>query len=95
MHTFSCTRAKREFRQILNLAEQNQPVLITRYGKPIAIMIPAQDTSLDSLQSYLEAFETHHKKQKLMSFAGAGSSLVNPSDPDETVQQLREHRDEF
>jgi len=95
MHTLSCTRAKREFRKILNLAEQNQPVLITRYGKPIAMMIRAQETSLVSLQSYLEAFKTHQKKQKLMSFAGAGSALVNPSDPDETTRQLRESRDEF
>lgn len=53
MHTFSCTRAKREFRQLLNLAEQNELVLITRYGKPVAIMIPAQGMSLEDLQSSL------------------------------------------
>ena len=31
MHTFSCTRAKREFRQILNLAEQNELVLMGEF----------------------------------------------------------------
>lgn len=62
MQTFSCTQAKREFRKVLNFAEQNELVIITRYGKPIAMMIPAQNMSLEALQTGLIVMKCSSKK---------------------------------
>lgn len=36
---------------------------------------------------------TQGRVNKLMKFAGAGQSLMNPLDPDESVRLLREDRD--
>lgn len=36
---------------------------------------------------------TQGRVNKLMKFAGAGQSLMNPIDPDESVRLLREDRD--
>jgi hypothetical protein len=36
---------------------------------------------------------TQSRVNKLMKFAGAGQSLMNPTDPDESVRLLREDRD--
>lgn len=42
MEQYSSEDARREWRHILNEVERGEQVGITRYGKPLAIMVPVE-----------------------------------------------------
>lgn len=41
MEQYTSEDARREWRRILNAVESGEPVGITRYGKPLAVVVPA------------------------------------------------------
>ena len=41
MDSYTSEDARKEWRRILNEAERGEPVGITRYGKPLAVVVPA------------------------------------------------------
>jgi prevent-host-death family protein len=53
MDQYTSEDARREWRRILNTVENGNPVGITRYGKPLAEVVPATATA--ALALYAEA----------------------------------------
>lgn len=53
MDEYTSEAARREWRRILNKVENGKPVGITRYGKPLAEVVPATATA--ALAAYAEA----------------------------------------
>ncbi len=43
MKQFGTLEAKNQFSALLDLVEQGEDVLITRHGKPVARLVPAED----------------------------------------------------
>ena len=50
MESYTSEDARREWRRILNAVESGQQVEITRYGKPLAIVIPVESVHLYLLE---------------------------------------------
>lgn len=42
MEQYTSEDARREWRRILNEVERGEPVGVTRYGKPLAVVVPAE-----------------------------------------------------
>lgn len=41
MEQYTSEDARRKWRRILNEVERGEPVAVTRYGKPLAVVVPA------------------------------------------------------
>jgi len=42
MQEMSSEEARRNFRRVLNDAEHDKPTAITRWGEPVAVVVPAE-----------------------------------------------------
>ena len=74
--TLSLARAKESFSECIRRAESGEPVLITRYGRPIAALVAARD--LDDLTKY----RSEKQQGTLLELMGVGKDL------DEFVAEL-------
>ena len=62
MREVRATEAKAHLAELLRAVEHGETVAITRHGKAIAHLTPAQDQDRDSRRSAVERFRSHRRQ---------------------------------
>ena len=63
--TIGAFEAKNRLSELLQLVENGQEVTITRHGKPVARLVPADDVGRDKVKEALEWLKRTRKERKL------------------------------
>jgi len=71
--------ARNQLPALLDAAEKGQSTIVTKYGRPVAALVP------------IEAYGAAVRQQPLMSVAGSGRGLWGPI----STRTLRKLRDEW
>ena len=64
-HTFGAFEAKNRLSELLQLVENGEEVTITRHGKPVARLVPAQGDRLDKRKEAIEWLKRTRKERSL------------------------------
>ena len=62
MREVQATEAKTHFAQLLNSVERGETIAITRHGKPIAHLVPAEAQERAARRAAVERFEARRAK---------------------------------
>jgi prevent-host-death family protein len=95
MDTWQLQEAKNKFSEVVNLAISGKPQLVTRHGKPVAVVISAEDYAV-KMPSGIDALEAVKKPQTFGDFMRSMPKFpdewfANGADPFERIQgTLRE-----
>ena len=71
--------ARSQLPELLTAAQQGRQTIITRHGRPVAVLIPVSASG-----------EEAHAQRSLLPLAGSGRGLYGPDPSRQTVHSLRD-----